>query len=445
MTFTMMSRQKLAFDILNEYPSFLMPPIRLEIGQNVGMFGSTKTVNLVSEVQMSGLVDAISTLVPIETTVGKTKTVDLVSGDILLDVNGPDKARLMGLTKKLKQLEDGKQSIFDIQLVGTPKSNETIKNEKSSQIRQLGTCGRDVINPYGLTKLLLDEITRDIHIEDQEWKVMLLRYFNFVGAHESGKLGKLMFKYKKEVAKKWLIKWKWKNDVKDLTDLQELQLQEPQKRLHFSAIIKKMVVDIIEFLLSIHQTNVLVGTEARGMLRQQMSVPIELYNKEKPKVSRKLPNLRKSRILVMDDVFIRSTFWEMVIWCIGSWKKERNRKWDKKTREGLRDRDRVKMRLNMLELYSQELYFITGLREQGSHFVQVVNEANYHVVFKIKTSNFQRQPSMVDPTDMISKERLLIQLEGTEEVVTGKADIIMWFNNGVNECKFSVFFLFKFW
>ncbi|KAF5799135.1 putative armadillo-like helical protein [Helianthus annuus] len=53
-----------SLDILNEYPSFLMLPIRLELGQNVGILGSTKTVNLVSEVQMSGLIDATSTLVP---------------------------------------------------------------------------------------------------------------------------------------------------------------------------------------------------------------------------------------------------------------------------------------------------------------------------------------------------------------------------------------------
>lgn len=45
------------------------------------------------------------------------------------------------------------------------------------------------MNPYGRTKLFLEEIARDIQNADSEWKIILLRYFNPVGAHESGKLG----------------------------------------------------------------------------------------------------------------------------------------------------------------------------------------------------------------------------------------------------------------
>ncbi|KAL6986199.1 UDP-glucose 4-epimerase Uge1 [Sarracenia purpurea var. burkii] len=45
------------------------------------------------------------------------------------------------------------------------------------------------MNPYGRTKLFLEEIARDIQKADPEWKIILLRYFNPVGAHESGKLG----------------------------------------------------------------------------------------------------------------------------------------------------------------------------------------------------------------------------------------------------------------
>lgn len=45
------------------------------------------------------------------------------------------------------------------------------------------------MNPYGRTKLFLEEIARDIHRADSDWKIILLRYFNPVGAHESGKLG----------------------------------------------------------------------------------------------------------------------------------------------------------------------------------------------------------------------------------------------------------------
>ncbi|CAI8595184.1 unnamed protein product [Vicia faba] len=44
-------------------------------------------------------------------------------------------------------------------------------------------------NPYGRTKLYLEEIARDIQKAEPEWRIILLRYFNPVGAHESGKLG----------------------------------------------------------------------------------------------------------------------------------------------------------------------------------------------------------------------------------------------------------------
>ncbi|KAL5815382.1 hypothetical protein ACOSQ4_026023 [Xanthoceras sorbifolium] len=45
------------------------------------------------------------------------------------------------------------------------------------------------MNPYGRTKLFLEEIARDIQKADSAWKIILLRYFNPVGAHESGELG----------------------------------------------------------------------------------------------------------------------------------------------------------------------------------------------------------------------------------------------------------------
>ncbi|KAF9616376.1 hypothetical protein IFM89_029630 [Coptis chinensis] len=44
-------------------------------------------------------------------------------------------------------------------------------------------------NPYGRTKLFIEEICRDIYRSDSEWKIMLLRYFNPVGAHPSGYIG----------------------------------------------------------------------------------------------------------------------------------------------------------------------------------------------------------------------------------------------------------------
>ncbi len=44
-------------------------------------------------------------------------------------------------------------------------------------------------NPYGRTKLFIEEILRDVWRSDREWKIFLLRYFNPVGAHESGEIG----------------------------------------------------------------------------------------------------------------------------------------------------------------------------------------------------------------------------------------------------------------
>ncbi len=44
-------------------------------------------------------------------------------------------------------------------------------------------------NPYGSTKLMLEGILSDLCVPDKEWSVVLLRYFNPIGAHESGLLG----------------------------------------------------------------------------------------------------------------------------------------------------------------------------------------------------------------------------------------------------------------
>ena len=44
-------------------------------------------------------------------------------------------------------------------------------------------------NPYGSTKLMIEQILRDIYIADKEWSIALLRYFNPIGAHPSGLIG----------------------------------------------------------------------------------------------------------------------------------------------------------------------------------------------------------------------------------------------------------------
>lgn len=44
-------------------------------------------------------------------------------------------------------------------------------------------------NPYGQTKWMLEEVLKDVRHADPEWNVVLLRYFNPIGAHPSGKIG----------------------------------------------------------------------------------------------------------------------------------------------------------------------------------------------------------------------------------------------------------------
>ncbi|MBO7654781.1 MAG: UDP-glucose 4-epimerase GalE [Kiritimatiellae bacterium] len=44
-------------------------------------------------------------------------------------------------------------------------------------------------NPYGWTKLMMEQIFKDVHKADADWNIILLRYFNPIGAHESGLIG----------------------------------------------------------------------------------------------------------------------------------------------------------------------------------------------------------------------------------------------------------------
>lgn len=44
-------------------------------------------------------------------------------------------------------------------------------------------------NPYGSTKLMIENILRDLYISDNDWSIALLRYFNPIGAHVSGLIG----------------------------------------------------------------------------------------------------------------------------------------------------------------------------------------------------------------------------------------------------------------
>jgi UDP-glucose 4-epimerase len=51
------------------------------------------------------------------------------------------------------------------------------------------SCHLSATNPYGATKLYIEGILKDLYISDNEWSIAVLRYFNPVGAHESGLIG----------------------------------------------------------------------------------------------------------------------------------------------------------------------------------------------------------------------------------------------------------------
>lgn len=61
-------------------------------------------------------------------------------------------------------------------------------NPKSVPIKEDFPLG-PTTNPYGSTKLMIENILKDIYTSDHEWHIVLLRYFNPIGAHESCLLG----------------------------------------------------------------------------------------------------------------------------------------------------------------------------------------------------------------------------------------------------------------
>jgi len=58
-----------------------------------------------------------------------------------------------------------------------------------AQVPITETCAVAPTNPYGRTKLIVEGMLRDLAIADHRWRIGILRYFNPVGAHESGLIG----------------------------------------------------------------------------------------------------------------------------------------------------------------------------------------------------------------------------------------------------------------
>ena len=68
-------------------------------------------------------------------------------------------------------------------------SSATVYGEQETQKMVEDMELKTPTNPYGKTKLYIENILKDLYVSDNEWKITLLRYFNPVGAHESGLIG----------------------------------------------------------------------------------------------------------------------------------------------------------------------------------------------------------------------------------------------------------------
>ena len=62
-------------------------------------------------------------------------------------------------------------------------------NPASNPITENFPVGQGITNPYGRSKYIIEEILRDVFTSDNSWKIVILRYFNPVGAYKSGTIG----------------------------------------------------------------------------------------------------------------------------------------------------------------------------------------------------------------------------------------------------------------
>ncbi len=78
-------------------------------------------------------------------------------------------------------------SEFGVKRIVFSSSATVYDTQIDTQIREDSPLGP--INPYGRSKLMVEQIYRDLSASDNQWKIAILRYFNPVGAHESGMIG----------------------------------------------------------------------------------------------------------------------------------------------------------------------------------------------------------------------------------------------------------------
>ena len=68
-------------------------------------------------------------------------------------------------------------------------SSATVYGNAPVPITEQSPVGSGITNPYGQTKFMIEQVLRDVYVSDPSWSIVLLRYFNPVGAHISGRIG----------------------------------------------------------------------------------------------------------------------------------------------------------------------------------------------------------------------------------------------------------------
>ena len=77
---------------------------------------------------------------------------------------------------------------FDVKRIVFSSSATVYGNPEKMPLVEEDPTG-DVTNPYGRTKVIIEDILKDLAFSDKSWSIIALRYFNPLGAHESGRIG----------------------------------------------------------------------------------------------------------------------------------------------------------------------------------------------------------------------------------------------------------------
>ncbi len=68
-------------------------------------------------------------------------------------------------------------------------SSATVYGDQKSPLDETSQTGVGITNPYGQTKFMIEQIIKDVCVSDKDFQATILRYFNPIGAHQSGLIG----------------------------------------------------------------------------------------------------------------------------------------------------------------------------------------------------------------------------------------------------------------